>query len=61
MERGVAKTRVRATPRVRVGVRVSKGGDEGEFKDRVKAYGNITVAMIAFLLQLSISNNVAAN
>ena len=51
MEHGVAKTRVRVTPRVRVGVRVSKGGDEGEFKDRVKAYGNITVAMIAFLLQ----------
>ena len=37
---GVAKTRVRVTPRVRVGVRVrvSKGKGEDEFKDRVKAY-----------------------
>ena len=50
----VAKTRVRVTPRVRVGVGVVggefKGGGGGEFKDMVKAYGNITVAMI---MQLS--------
>ena len=32
---GVAKTRVRVTPRMRV-----------SFKGRVKAYGNITVSMI---------------
>ena len=60
----VAKTRVTVTPRVRVGVGVGvvgsefkgggggefKGGGGGEFKDMVKAYGNITVAMI---MQLS--------
>ena len=40
---GVVKTRVRVRVRVRV-------GGEGEFKDRVKGYGNITVAMI---MQLS--------
>ena len=42
-------------------MKVSKVKGEGEFKDRVKAYGNITVAMITFLLQLSISNIVTAN
>ena len=50
----VAKARVRVTPRVRVGVGVGggefKGGGGSEFKDMVKAYGNITVAMI---MQLS--------
>ena len=50
---GVAKTRVRVTPRVGVwgeGKGVFKGKGEGEFKERVKACGNITVAMI---MQLS--------
>ena len=49
IDSGVAKTRVRVTPKVEVRVGVRMGvrlEGEGEFKGRVKAYGNITVPMI---------------
>ena len=49
IDSGVAKTRVRVTPKVEVRVGVRMGvrlEGEGEFKGRVKAYGNTTVPMI---------------